>query len=219
MGEETLLARLPEWEEELGKITRETITVEQAKWLRTTIGVSDYYARWPVDSLSPEAWDGLMRVHGMLKEFARAVGRDFGIRGGDLFSPYGEIKDEAWQDLRGAVAEKQPYPEPVGRKEVLTKDHPNAHLYQQNGKWCDSAFAREEYNIGSSALQRVATEKGWRGVKAKPRLAATGQGKKPMRNVYLASDLHRMANAFPDPNEPETEGHNAGSTPRHKKKK
>ena len=219
MSEETLLWKLPKWEEAFGKITREAITVEQVKWLQTTLSVTDSYSRWPVDSLSPKASDWLMQVHGMLQEFARAVGRDFGIRGVDLFSPHPDIKGEAWRDLRGAVAEKQPYPEPVGREEVLTKDHPDAHLYQEKGKWCDAAFALKEYNIRSSALQRVATEKGWRKVKANPRLADTGQGKKPVRNVYLASDLHRMANAFPDPNEPETEGHNAGSTPRHQRKK
>jgi len=194
MSEEVLLARLPEWEEELGKITRDAITVEQVKWLQTTISVSDHYSRWPVDSLSPKASDWLMQVHGMLQEFVRAVGRDYGIRGVDLFSPYGDIKGEAWRDLRGAVAEKQSYTTPEaarGSGIIEVQDH-DAGQYRCDNQWCTAKWAKRRFSLNQSSISKAHRGKIF-GCSISPPRTAVVDGRK--WQVFKLNELEMLASA------------------------
>lgn len=82
-------------------------------------------------------------------------------------------------------------PEQVG--DFITKDHPDAHRYQDNGEWCTGAYAESAYTLKRNQLTK-AHKKSLFGVTIEPpRTLKCDKGRD--LQVFLSIDLKRLFEA------------------------
>ena len=76
----------------------------------------------------------------------------------------------------------------------ITKDDPDAHRYQDGGKWCDGKFAQERYGISSQRLSDARAPKEFKGIQVFWKKVAPKKGK--TFYVPLRQNLEALSNAI-----------------------